>query len=467
VGVLLAFVGLRAFVRLSPSALPRSTALTVDLRILGFAILIAAATALLFGLLPALRLAGRDVAGVLGSRARGSTDGRGAQRARSALVVAEVALSLILVTQAGLLLRSFAHLHDQPLGFRTDGIWTLPMTPREIANPEEWNRRMESVRASLASVPGVQGATFGLSMPLEFTGGSRCCWSGGLQVPGGEGVRRTFFHPVDADYLTLFEQQFIAGSGWTRTDEATEPGPIVITEPLAIVAFGSASDALGREVIVDSRSRRVTGVVADNRHYGPDQEHGPAAYIPASSLTYAPGRVHMAVQVGVARDGLVRQLREAVWRVEPNLPVPIVQPMSGWAQASTARTKFESVTFSVFGAVTLLLVAGGLYGTLLYTVGQRRRELGIRLALGDAPARVEGRFVSQGVTMALLGCIAGAAGAWGFGRLLQSRLFGVQAGDPLTLAAGITILLLVALFASWLPARRAAGTDPMEALRTE
>jgi ABC-type antimicrobial peptide transport system permease subunit len=190
-------------------------------------------------------------------------------------------------------------------------------------------------------------------------------------------------------------------------------------------------------------------------------------YLPMTAMPFAPSRVHMAVQVNAAADGMVTRLREAIWRVEPDLPIPTVRALPDWVTAATARARFESLMFATFGAVALLLVAGGLYGTMLYTVGQRRRELGIRLALGDAPLRVEGRFVSQGVVMAVLGCAAGIAGAWGFGRLLQNRLFEVQASDPATLAAGMAILLVVALVASWLPARRAAGTDPMEALRVD
>lgn len=177
-GVLLAVLGLPGFLVLNPEALPRSEAITIDPRILAFALGIAAATAILFGLFPALRLAGRDVAGALHGRERGSTDTRKTNRAQAGLVLAEVALSLVLVTQAGSLLRSFALLHDQDLGFRTDSIWTLPLNLTGIESAEEYVRRMEAVRASLAATPGVRAATFGLSMPLEFTGGGRCCWNG-------------------------------------------------------------------------------------------------------------------------------------------------------------------------------------------------------------------------------------------------------------------------------------------------
>lgn len=156
-----------------------------------------------------------------------------------------------------------------------------------------------------------------------------------------------------------------------------------------------------------------------------------------------------------------------MWRAEPDLPVPTVRTLDEWNSAANARMRFESLLFTTFGVVALLLVAGGLYGTLLYAVGRRRRELGIRLALGDSPAHLERKVVWQGLRIAALGCAAGAVGAWIFGRLLESRLYGVEGGDSRTILGSLAILMSIALLASWLPARRAAATDPMEALRAE
>jgi predicted permease len=477
-GVLLAIGGLRGILALIPEALPRSAAATIDLRVLAFAITTAAATAMIFGLLPALRLAGRDVLGALQSRGRGNSEGRGAHRVRAALIIAEVALSLVLVTQAGALLRSFAFLHSQELGFRTENIWTMPLTPAGIETPEEWVRRMEAVRASLAATPGVSAATYGISMPLEFTGGGRCCWRTSPEFPGtgrgganvspvaGDVATDAMIHPVDADFFQLLDLRLVAGSFWTRHEQETRPAPVVLSEPLAIEVFGSAQEALGHEMRMDENVFRVTGVLADNRYYGPDGLHGPAVYIPITAATF-PGRAHMAVQVDGPREGLANQLREAIWSAEPDLPVPVVRALDDWAGAAAGRMRFESMMFTMFGTVALLLVAGGLYGTLLYTVGSRRRELGIRLALGDAPGRLEGRVLWQGLRTAAVGCVLGVAGAWGFGKLLESRLFGVQAGDLVSTGGALAILLIVALLASWLPARRAAATDPMEALRAE
>jgi predicted permease len=469
-GILLAVLSVRAFVWLDPVALPRVSGVAVDLRILGFASALAAGTALLFGLLPALRLVGRDVAGSLQSRGRALTEGVLAQRVRAGLVITEVALSIVLVTQAGLLLRSFARLHAQELGFRTEGIVTLPLRPTGIDDPEEWARRMEAIRASLAAVPGVQAATFGLTMPLEFTGGSRCCSSNFITAPGVDIQRNAMIHPVEGGYFQLFALRFVAGNSWQQGTERADPPPAVITEPLAIELFGSGPAALGHELTLgrrEGRAVRIVGVVAANRHYGPDQEPYAGVYFPAERMTWASDRVHMAVLVGQHDDALPARLRAAVWRAEPDLPVPVVRPLREWAGEATAHARFESLLFTTFGAVALVLVAGGLYGTLLYSVGRRRRELGIRLALGDTPLRLERRVMSQGLRTAVSGCLFGMGGAWVFGRLLRNRLYGIEPDDPAAFAGALALLLLVTAAASWQPARRAASTDPLEALRAE
>ncbi len=471
-GIVLAFAGVAAFLALSPDAIPRTSAVRVDVRVLGFAVTVGALTSLVFGMLPALRLVTRNASGALQGRSRGNTDTRWDGRLRTGLVVAEVALSLMLVVQAGALLRSFTRLQAETLGFRTENVWTIPLEPRNLAESADWERRMEHVRAAVATVPGVRLATYGMTMPLEWTGGSRCCWRGSPRALGVELENiDTNMHLVDADYFPLLDLRLVAGRAWRRAEARTEPAPTVISEPLAIRVFGSVGDAVGREMTASSseeaRRFRVVGVVADNRHYGPDTEHGPAMYMPAHTIPFGMDRAHIAVLVDRATPGLAEELREAVWSVEPDLPVPAVRMLTEWASEATARARFQASMFATFGIVTVLLMAGGLYGTLLYTVGRRRRELGIRLALGDAPGRVERDVLRSGLAAAVFGCLGGAFGAWGMGKLLSSTITGLESGDPALLAGGAGLLILVALTASWLPARRAARTDPLEVLRAE
>lgn len=473
-GVLLAWVGLAAFMALIPEALPRADAVRIDTRVMGFAAAAGAVTALAFGMLPALRLVGRDVGGAFQARGRGISDSRRHARLRAGLVVAEVALSVILVVHAGSLLRAFVRLQTEQLGFRTEGVWTLPLAPKGVETAADWSRRMDAARAALEAVPGVSMATYGMTMPLEFTGGSNCCLRAGLRFPATSVPdMSTDMHVVDADYFTLLELEFLAGRPWSRADARSRPAPAVVSEQLAIQVYGSAQAAIDRQFMgpsVDAgnvNGFHITGVVADNRHYGPDQDYRPAAYIPTATIPFPSGRAHMAVRVEGPTPGLAGRLRDAVWSVEPDLPVPIVRPLTEWAGEATAQARFTAALFATFGVVALLLMAGGLYGTLLYTVGRKRRELGIRLALGDAPSRLEQRVIGRGVATAMIGCLFGAAGAWAAGKILASQVSGLEFGQPATLVGAIAVLLVVTLAASWLPARRAARTDPLEALRAE
>lgn len=384
-------------------------------------------------------------------------------------MVAEVALSLVLVVQAGALLRSFARLNAEQLGFRTEGVWTVPLEPRGIENPLQWSQRMDRVREALEAVPGVRSATYGMTAPLEWTGGSTCCWRTRPPFPGLEqDDLSTHMHVVDAGYFDLLDVALVAGRTWTREEVNMEPAPVVISEPLAIHVFGAAHEAIGREIRTSAdESGRIVGVVADTRHYGPDQEHGAAAYLPVTKLPFPLDRAHHMVLVDRPAEGLAGRLRAAVWSVEPDLPVPAIRTLPDWAGEATARARFEATMFATFGGVALLLVAGGLYGTLLYAVGRRRREIGIRLALGDAPRRLQRNVLGQGLVTAIAGCAVGAFCAWALARILQSRIANLETADPVLLAAGIGILAAVAITASWLPARRAARTDPLEALRAD
>jgi putative ABC transport system permease protein len=177
---------------------------------------------------------------------------------------------------------------------------------------------------------------------------------------------------------------------------------------------------------------------------------------------------HMAVKIqGDPPSEWARVLREAVWEAVPDMPVPVIRSMDGWVERSTAGRRFDSVLFGAFGIMALILAAAGLYGTLLYTVGQQRRELGIRLALGAGRGSVERQVVSKGLVLAGLGSMLGLGGAWATGRFLESRLYNLEPTDPSTLVIAVIALLLVASIASWLPARRAGRTDPLETLKVE
>jgi predicted permease len=466
-GVALARLGLEVFLALNPYALPRAARVTLDTRVLGFATGVGIATALAFGLLPALRVTARDPGDALRAGGRGATGGRTARALRGGLVIAEVALSLVLVGQAGLLLRSFARLREQPLGFRVTDVWTVPLRLPETEDAAVMSTHKEAIRLALSETPGVAAATHGLTVPLQYTGGSRCCWRTDVTRAEGAGEARASIHPISADWFRVFEPAVLAGRAWTLDDEQGGLNPVMLNEPLAIQLFGSAAAAVGQAVLQASRTLTVTGVVAEDVHYGIDRTHGPALYLPMSLVPFPAPMANMAVLAERPPADFAARLRDAVWRADPALPVPEVSTMEARVEEATAQTRFDSLLFGTFGTVALLLAAGGLYGTLLYTVGMERRELGIRLALGAARRTIVARVLGRGLGLAVAGALIGSAGAWAASRLLANRLYRVEPGDPGTLGAAVAVLLGTAAIACWLPARRAAATNPVETLREE
>ncbi len=471
-GLGLASLGLRSFLTLSPNAIPWTSDVSVDLRTLVFAAGISAVTVLVFGLVPALRSVGHDLTHDLKGTSRGSTIGRSSSRLRNGLVVAEVALSLVLVAEAGLLLRSFMKVQSQDPGIEVAGVWTVPLTPSGLGSPEEYVQSMDQVEASLAMVPGVSSVSYSFSLPLEMTGTGRCCWmTGNFSVDGErkEGIR-LFLQPVSETFFETLGVPLRSGLAWSQADAMADPWPVVIAENLAVELFGSADRAVNQVLDVGGDVTRmlIVGVAGDTRHFGLDQDYESMVYLPIERLPFTIPLAHMAVRAeGNVPPGWGRTLREAVWAAAPAMPVPTVRNMEEWLEISTAGRRFDGVLFGSFGALALILAAAGLYGTLLYTVGQRRRELGVRMALGAARTRVQRQVVSQGLILAAVGCVVGLGAAWGAGRFLESRLFGLTPNDPTTLLSTVGVLLGAAFLASWLPARRASRLDPMEVLREE
>ena len=475
-GALIAFLGVRAFLAMMPTGLPRAATIAVDGRVLLFAGGIGMLTAIVFGLLPALRLASRGSGDPLRDSGRTLTGSRGAHRFRSALVVGEVAVSLVLVAQAGWLLRSFIRMAQADLGFRTSGIVEIPMSipmskqanRDSEATPAEWIRRMEAIRESLARTRGVQRVTYGLTMPLQWVGGGRCCWFTRPTFVGRDRLARpSVAHPVSDDFFDIFAIRFAAGEAWTHGTAIGAPYPAVITEQLANQVYGNATAALGGTFKMDQTDFRIVGIARDTRHYGADQPYGTAVYTPAKTMPFPPDNVTMAVLTDRTDKALAADLRAAIWRVEPTLPVPTINTIAELARQDSAHRRFDAVLFGTFSVVALLLVAGGLAGTLLYMVSLQRRSLGIRLALGATPHSLERRVLTSGVGLAAIGVIIGTIGASLAGRLIESRLYGVEARDVRTLGLAVAVLMLIALLSSWIPARRAAMTNPIESLRAE
>ena len=471
-GLGIATLALRAFTPWIREALPRGSAVSVDLRILGFAAGLAVVTAFLFGLVPALRTLGQDVADSLRGGGRGVTQHRGIRFLRNGLVAGEVALSLVLVTTSGILLRSFLQVTAQDPGVRVEDTWVVPVDFPTRPEVGSYAPLMEEIRTALASVPGVQGVTYGMEAPFEWVGGNICCWGTSYRLDevdqGGLGAR---VHAVEEGFFDTYAIPLVAGEVWPGSEGAPSPVPVVMAEALALELFGSAQAAVGRTGSLGSSERsnplRIVGVAADTRYYGLDQGLDEALYVPVEALPFPLDIGTFGIHAPAAGDGFAQRLREAVWQVQPALPLPTVVPLRSWLREASAARRFAALLVLAFGGVALLLAAGGLYGTLLYAVHQRRKELGIRLALGAGRGRIQGEVVRRGVTLAVLGTVLGGIGAWAAGRLLESFVYGVGPQDPLSLGMAVLLLLATAALASWFPARRASRTDPLETLSAE
>jgi hypothetical protein len=269
------------------------------LRVVVFAAAVSVATAVMLGLLPALRSMRGELANELKGSGRTSTSGRGTGRLRSSLVVIEVALSLVLVAEAGLLLKSFLQVQAFDAGFVAEGVWTVSLTPTGIDEPLQYVQAMNQIEQSLASLPAVRSVAYGLTLPMEFTGGGSCCWAGrGMEVDGvmHEGFR-VMRHPVSRGFFETLGVELLAGSIWAESQESETPTPSVLSETLAIELFGSAQAALGKVIGSESRQWQITGVAADTRYYGLDRAPQHGLFLPMSRFPYAMPRAHMAVRV--------------------------------------------------------------------------------------------------------------------------------------------------------------------------
>jgi predicted permease len=392
------------------------------------------------------------------------------------MVIGEVATSLVLVSLAGLLLRSFMELTAQDPGVRPDRVWMIPVRPVGSQDPVEYRARMDRVMDLLNAHPGVESASYGNEMPFQFVGGNDCChFSGIVRVEGSEedileGERGLPLHYVTASFFATLGVGLVAGSVWDPARVTTDEPPAIVSEQLAIEAYGSAGAAVGR--VLQHRGRqfqtvRISGVAQPTLHYGLDGTHDVALYLPVE-IHENPEITTFALRLSGSGDAAFQAtVREAIWTVEPSLPVPSIEPLTEWIDDSLGARRLASDLATVFSVVALILAAAGLYGTLLYAVSQRRRELGIRMALGAGSGRIQTNVVTWGLSLGLAGVAIGVPLALYLGRFLRSWLWGVSPTDPMSFVVGSVVLLGAAAAASWLPSYRAARTDPLEVLRAE
>lgn len=457
--------------RFAPASLPRVHDVRVDGSVLMFALATAVATALLFGLAPALRNAGTSLEGVLRNAGSRGSSSAGRERLWSGLVVAEVALALLLLVGAGLLIRSVGEILSTDPGFRTTGVLLATVAPPPGTYPSAGDRGAYYARL-LEEVRGVRGVErVGLvsSAPLRWAA------NGLVQVRGGSGPDALGTYQVaDPEYFRALEIPLLEGRLFEATDRAESEHVVVVSESFARQAWPEG-DAIGKQMTSggmddfwnQEKWATVVGVVADIRQGSLTDGVTPMYYFPLSQRPYRTWAATLVVRPG-SGDGaaLFAPLRDAIHRVDRDVPADI-ETMESRVAGSIGERRFVMLVLGLFALVGLVLAVAGVFGVVSYSVARRTREMGIRIALGAPPAAVQGLVQRRSLMLTAAGLAIGIAGALAFSRVLSSLLHEVSATDPLTFVAVALVMACAALVAAWLPARRATRIDPLLTIQAE
>jgi len=466
-GLLLAHWGLYALLKL-PQNFVNTKEATLDTRVLLFALGVSVITGWLFGLVPALQLAKPELQSFLKEGARGSGEGSRWNRVRGAFVVAQVALSLLLLVSAGLLIRSFDKLLRVDVGFKTERLLSLEYRlPRnKYKDPiAQWNFHRQVVER-LQEVPGVQSASLVRGLPFSGNGGTTTIVLPDREPPPKGMEPEVMFNTAMPTYFETIGIPLLKGRLFGNQDQANTPPVVVINQTMAR-RFWPNEDPLGKQIKLaeDGSLVTVVGVVGDAKHYWLEEQQKPQMY---DAYSQDPGIFATAViRTTVEPLSLTEPVRQAVWKVDADQPMWKIRTVEFLVNRSTADRKFLMALMGIFASLALVLTIIGLYGVISYLVNQRTQEIGIRMALGAQMRDIMRMVLKQGMVLVLTGVALGLAAAWMLTRLMSRLLYQVSATDPLTFAAIALLLVTVALLACYIPARRATKVDPMVALRYE
>jgi putative ABC transport system permease protein len=473
-GIALAKFGVDAILKFIPSQIPRLSQTQLDLRVLGFTVLLSLVTCLIFSLVPAWHASKPDLHTTLEQSGRSSGPGAGRQRFRQLLVVFQVSMAVMLVIGAGLLMKSFWRLRQVDPGFKPDHVLSLGLTlPPSRHKGPQINAFYNQLIERISSLPGVQDAAIAYDHPLQANWVDSFSIEGRPEPKAGESPSANF-NPVSWDYFRTVGTQIIGGRQFTPQDDQDHPGVVIVNEAF-VRRFFPHEKVIGQRIRPGPSSRiwenqrltsfEIVGICRDVKSAGLSAESEPTYHVPA---TQAPLQ-DMTILVRTQNDptAIVPAIRKAVWSIDPNQPIADIKTMEKIVADSIAQPRLSMLLMGLFGALALILAAVGIYGLLSYAVTQRTQELGIRMALGARAPDVLTLVLKQGMTLALIGEAIGLVGAFALTRLIRTLLFGVTPTDATTFLAVAGVLTAVALLACYFPARRATRVDPLVALRYE
>jgi predicted permease len=467
-GLMLAWWGVGLLISVSPPDTPRLDMIGLDRRVFLFNLAISLATGVVFGLVPALQASKPDLNEALKEGGRSGSDSSRRNRVRSLLVIAEVALSMVVLIGAGLLIKSFVRLLDVQSGFNTANLLTagVSLPGKKYDDNKKIARFYNELVQRLESLPGVEGVAVANDLPLQ--GDDTTSYPAIEDQQTGKADDRFLIgrHVINTGYFKAMGIQLMSGREFTATDVDGAP-PVVIINQTAAHRMWPDQDPLGKRIRFDNNTGpwlQVVGVVADVKHNGLDAEPSIESYAPFAQDTYP----YMAIALRAPNPAsYTAAIRREVQAIDKDQPVFDFETMEHIHSESIAPRRLSMVLFALFAGVAVLLAGVGIYGVMSYSVTQRTHEIGVRMALGAKQNDVLRLVVGQGITLALIGVGIGLVAAFGLTRLMTSLLFGVSATDPLTFIAISLLLTGVALGACFVPARRAAKVDPMVALRYE
>jgi len=440
----------------------------IDPAVLGFTLLVSVVTGMVFGIAPALEASRGDVNEALKEGGRTTTAGGSRARLRKLLVISEVAISLVLLIGAGLLMKSFVLLERVPPGFRPEKLLTMNVQLPRSRYPEPRMQAafLDQALARIAALPAVRSAGSVNALPMS---GSQDALSFEIQNDAATLAepRHAGDRSVNADYFRTMGMRIIKGRAFTGRDNAAAPKVAIVNESMA-KRFWPNQDPIGKRISTDYQPpvwREIVGVVEDVRHSGYDSDPAPEMYFPYSQ--HSQSSIDLVVRTETDPLSLANAVERAIWAVDKDQPVTRIKTMERMMADSVAPRRLTVVLIGIFASLALVLATAGIYGVISYTVSQRTHEIGVRMAMGARSVDVLKLVVGQGLRLVAIGVAAGLAGSFVLTRVLARFLFGVTPTDPLTFAAVSVLLVTVALLASYIPARRAAQVDPVNALRYE